>query len=38
MLVATWEFEREPSGMSLKGPDMSPRDMRLVAASDKAAG
>ena len=38
LLVATWALEMVSSGMPHRGPDMSPRDMRLVAASEEAAG
>ena len=37
LLVATWAFEVVPSGITHRGTDMSPRYMRLVAASDEAA-
>ena len=36
--VATRAFDVVPSGMPNRGPNMSPRDMRLVTASYEAAG
>lgn len=36
--MAAWEFEVVPSDMPHRGPGMFPRDMRLVATSDDAAG
>jgi len=38
LFVATWAFVVAPSGMPHSGPDMSPRDMRLMAVSGEAAG
>jgi hypothetical protein len=36
-VLATWALRVAPSGMSLRGPDMS-LDMRLLAVSDATAG
>jgi len=36
-VLATWAFRVAPSGVSLRGPDMS-LDMRLLAVSDETAG
>jgi hypothetical protein len=38
LVVATWAFVVAPSGMPHSGPDMSPRDMRLMAVSVEAEG
>lgn len=38
LFVATSAFQVVPSVMPHKGPDMSSRDMRLVAAPEEAAG
>jgi hypothetical protein len=38
LLVATLAFQVMQSDIPHRGPDMSSRDMRLVAASDEAAG
>jgi len=36
-VLGTWTFRVAPSGVSLRGPDMS-LDMRLLAVSDETAG
>ena len=38
LLVTARALKVVPSGMPHRGPDMSPRDLRIVATSDKAAG
>jgi hypothetical protein len=38
LLGAAWALVVAPSGMPHRGPDTSSRDMRLVAASEEAAG
>ena len=35
-VLVTWAFEVVPSGLSLRGPDMS-LDMRLLTVSDETA-